>query len=209
MIINGLRISCATTVDSRPSDDSRSRCAASRWKRAIESVIVLNVVASSRASSSSHGAAGRRVPARQVAGRRHLAHRRGNRAERPRDRARDRVAQERRRQHRDHGDDPSRPVQRVEKTQALGPRAQDDRARSLPGLGRRAVGRMRARQRVVAMYLAPSRTRATGRRAEQRRQRRPELASAASTPGSRRRRRTRCRCSSERLKRARRRGCRG
>ena len=31
------------TVDSRPSDDSRSRCAASRWNRSIESVIVLNV----------------------------------------------------------------------------------------------------------------------------------------------------------------------
>ena len=58
MIISGLRISCATTVDSRPSDDSRSRCAASRWKRAIESVSVLNVVASSRASSSSQRALG-------------------------------------------------------------------------------------------------------------------------------------------------------
>ena len=66
MIISGLRISCATTVERRPSDDSRSRCAASRWNRAIESVIVLNVVASSRASSSSQaappgGAAMRRV----------------------------------------------------------------------------------------------------------------------------------------------------
>ena len=45
--------SCAMTVDSRPSDDSRSCCAASRWNRAIESVSVLNVDASSRASSSS------------------------------------------------------------------------------------------------------------------------------------------------------------
>ena len=52
MIISGLRISCAMTVDSRPSDDSRSRCDVSRWNRAIESVSVLNVVASSRASSS-------------------------------------------------------------------------------------------------------------------------------------------------------------
>ena len=42
------------TVDSRPSDDSRSRCAASRWKRAIDSVRVLNAEPSSRASSSSH-----------------------------------------------------------------------------------------------------------------------------------------------------------
>jgi hypothetical protein len=54
MIINGLRISCATTVERRPSDDSRSRCAASRWNRAIDSVIVLNVLARRRASSSSH-----------------------------------------------------------------------------------------------------------------------------------------------------------
>ena len=55
MIINGLRISWAITVESRPSEDRRSRCAASAWKRAIESVKVLNVEASSRASSSSHG----------------------------------------------------------------------------------------------------------------------------------------------------------
>ena len=54
MIISGLRTSCAMTVDSRPSDDSRSFCDISRWNRAIESVSVLNVVASSRASSSSH-----------------------------------------------------------------------------------------------------------------------------------------------------------
>ena len=53
MIISGLRTSCAITVDSRPSDVSRSFCDISRWKRAIESVSVLNVVASSRASSSS------------------------------------------------------------------------------------------------------------------------------------------------------------
>ena len=54
MIISGLRISWAITLDRRPSDESRSRCAASRSKRAIESVRVLNVDASSRASSSSH-----------------------------------------------------------------------------------------------------------------------------------------------------------
>ena len=53
MIINGFLISCAMTVESRPSDDNRSFCDISRWKRAIESVKVLNVVASSRASSSS------------------------------------------------------------------------------------------------------------------------------------------------------------
>jgi hypothetical protein len=55
MIINGFLISCAITVESRPSDERRSRCAASAWKRAIDSVSVLNVEASSRASSSSHG----------------------------------------------------------------------------------------------------------------------------------------------------------
>ena len=53
MIISGLRTSCAITVERRPSDDSRSFCDISRWKRAIESVSVLNVIASSRASSSS------------------------------------------------------------------------------------------------------------------------------------------------------------
>jgi len=54
MIIRGLRTSCAITVDMRPSDDSRSRCAASRWNRATDSVSVLKVEPSSRASSSSH-----------------------------------------------------------------------------------------------------------------------------------------------------------
>ena len=53
MIISGFRISWAMTVESRPSDESRSFCAASRWNRAIDSVSVLKVDASSRASSSS------------------------------------------------------------------------------------------------------------------------------------------------------------
>ena len=53
MIIRGLRTSWAMTVDRRPSEVSRSFCDISRWNRAIESVSVLNVVASSRASSSS------------------------------------------------------------------------------------------------------------------------------------------------------------
>ncbi len=66
MIISGLRISCATTVERRPSDDSRSRCAASRWKRAMESVMVLKVVASSRASSSSQAAPPGAAPIRRV-----------------------------------------------------------------------------------------------------------------------------------------------
>ena len=42
------------TVDIRPSDDNRSFWDISRWKRAIESVSELKVVASSLASSSSH-----------------------------------------------------------------------------------------------------------------------------------------------------------
>ncbi len=58
MIISGFLISWAMTVERRPSDDSRSRWFASRWKRAIESVIVLKVVASSRASSSCKGPTG-------------------------------------------------------------------------------------------------------------------------------------------------------
>jgi hypothetical protein len=55
MIISGFRISCAMTVDRRPSAERRCFCAASFWNRAIDSVIVLNVDARSRASSSSHG----------------------------------------------------------------------------------------------------------------------------------------------------------
>ena len=53
MIISGLRISCAITVDRRPSDKSRSFCAASRWNLEIDSVNVLNADPSRRASSSS------------------------------------------------------------------------------------------------------------------------------------------------------------
>ena len=53
MIMSGFRTSCAMTVESRPSDASRSFCDISRWNRAIESVNVLNVVARRRASSSS------------------------------------------------------------------------------------------------------------------------------------------------------------
>ena len=56
MIISGLRTSCATTVERRPSDRRRSRWAVSRWNRAIESMSVLNVEASSSASSSCHHA---------------------------------------------------------------------------------------------------------------------------------------------------------
>ena len=108
MIISGLRISWATTVDSRPSDDSRSRCVASRWNRWIESVIELKRRREQARVLVLPAAVGRhRDPPRQVAGGRHLAHRRGNRAERPRDRARDGVAQERGRQHRQRP--PSRP----------------------------------------------------------------------------------------------------
>ena len=61
MIISGLRTSCATTVDSRPRADSRSRSEASRWKRAIESVSVPKVRATTRASSSSHARPGPRL----------------------------------------------------------------------------------------------------------------------------------------------------
>ena len=53
MIMSGLRISWAMTVDSRPSDERRSRRDIVRCARATESVSVLNVDASSWASSSS------------------------------------------------------------------------------------------------------------------------------------------------------------
>ena len=79
MIISGLRTSWAMTVDRRPSDESRSFCDISRWNRAIESVKVLNVVASSRASSSSSAPAANGDLAGQIAGRRHLAHHLGDR----------------------------------------------------------------------------------------------------------------------------------
>ena len=55
MIISGLRTSCAISVESRPSAESRSRSAACCWKRAIEAVSEPKVRDSSRASSSSHG----------------------------------------------------------------------------------------------------------------------------------------------------------
>ena len=57
MIISGLRISWATTVDSRPSADSRSRCAASRCEAATDSVSALKVAAITVASSSFHAVA--------------------------------------------------------------------------------------------------------------------------------------------------------
>ena len=79
MIISGLRISCAITVERRPSDERRSRCAASAWKRAIDSVSVLNVEASSRASSSSHGPLRSDTFRVEIAGRRDIAHRRCDR----------------------------------------------------------------------------------------------------------------------------------
>ena len=140
MIISGLRTSCAMTVDSRPSDDSRSFCDISRWNRAIESVSVLNVVASSRASSSSQRlAVAQRDLARQVAGRRDLAHHVGDGGERARDRARDGEAEERREQHGDDGGDGELGVNRLQEAQLLGARAEDqrDRRRRRPVAGRR------------------------------------------------------------------------
>ena len=62
MIISGLRISCAITVDSRPSDESRSFWAASRWKRAIDSVSVLNAEAEQPRVLVVPGAAAQRAP---------------------------------------------------------------------------------------------------------------------------------------------------
>jgi hypothetical protein len=66
-----LRISCAITVESRPSAISRSRSDACCWKRASASVMESNVPASTRTSSSSHtrvdsGGAGVSVPVRAI-----------------------------------------------------------------------------------------------------------------------------------------------
>ena len=194
MIISGLRISCAMTVDSRPSDDSRSFCDISRWKRAIESVSVLNVVASSRASSSSQRWPWReRDLARQVAGGRHLAHDVGDGGERPRDRARDGEAEERREQHGDDGGDGEPGVNRLQRPQLLGARPQDERDRPGAGAGALAAGRERARQRDVVVARRartremPGRAQAVGERARSAR-------AAAWTPESGRPCRRRCRC---------------
>ena len=193
MIISGLRISCAMTVDSRPSDDSRSLCDISRWKRAIESVSVLNVVASSRASSSSQrSAVAQRDLARQVAGRGHVAHHAGDGGQRPGDRAGDGVAEQRRQQ---HGDDRRRRqagVDRVQEPQLLGARAQDqgDRSGRRPSCRRRGE---RPRQRDVLLRRRSHAARATVRGADAR----PALAyarAAASPRESVRPCRTRCRC---------------
>ena len=86
--------------------------------------------------------------ARQVAGRRHLAHHAGDRRNRPRDRPRDREADHDRENDRDdRGDDESRP-DRLEQPQLLGPRPHDQRHRSRAGRGLR---RQRTRQHRVLL----------------------------------------------------------
>ena len=142
MIISGLRTSCAMTVDSRPSDDSRSRWPASRWKRAIESVSVLNVVASMCASSSSQ------PPCRlvgdlpgEVAGRGDLPHVIGDRRQRPRDGARHAVADDDGQQRGAERDAGQRRLDGAQRTHALAARAHDDRRR----IGRAAAGAERLR----------------------------------------------------------------
>ena len=144
------------TVDSRPSDDSRSFCDISRWNRAIESVSVLNVVASSRASSSSQRLPWReRDLARQVAGGRHLAHHVGDGRQRPRDGARDGEAEERRQEHGDDRRDGELGVNRLRGRASCSVR---DRRISATGPALRAgrvAGAERPRQRDV--FLAAER----------------------------------------------------
>ena len=149
MIISGLRISCAMTVDRRPSDDSRSFCAASLWKRRDR----LGQRVERRRQQARvlvvPGAAAHRDLPRQVAGRRHVAHRAGDRRQRPRHRAGDAVAQDRGQQHRDDQRADEAGAQRVEEPQPLGARAQDraSRARQRPPRGRPSCGIGRARAR--------------------------------------------------------------
>ena len=134
---------------------------------------------------------GKRNLAGQVPGRRHLAHRRGDDAERAGDRARDAVAQHRGGQHGDAGDQEHRRVQRLQERQPLGARAQDDR---LCG-GRRRPERTRAAARrcrlpaTAARWSRCSRCRragpaSTGRRAPGAVRAVATRSAAASTPGS-------------------------
>ena len=201
MIISGLRTSCAMTVDSRPSDDRRSLCAASRWKRAIESVSVLKVVASSRASSSSQRRRlARRDLARQVAGGGHLAHRRRDRGQRTRDRARHGVAEERRQQHGEDRRHRQRGVDACAGTAAarcaIAARARDRRA---PPLRRRAVGVRRAAGAADILVVADD-GRATTSADAAAASSAASVAAAASPRGRRRPARRRPRCRVARLK---------
>ena len=124
MIISGLRISWAMTVDRRPSDDSRSFCAASRWNRGDR----LGQRVEGRRQQARvlvvPGAAPHRDLAREVAGGRHVAHRAGDRRQRPRHGAGDGVAQDRREEQRDDQRAGEAGAQRAQEAQALGARAQ-------------------------------------------------------------------------------------
>ena len=152
MIISGLRTSCAITVDRRPSDDSRSRCAASRWKRAIDSVSVLNVGAEQPRVLVVPGAALDGDLARQVAGGGHVAHRVGDGGQRPGHRAGDGVAEDRGQEQRDDEGAGEAGAERVQEAQALGARAQDERGR---GRWRSAAAPARANGRATITYSSP------------------------------------------------------
>ena len=134
MIISGLRISCAMTVDSRPSDDRRSFCDISRWNRAIESVSVLKVVGQQPrvlvVPAPPEPRAIFRVRSPVAATSRIDV---GDGGQRPRDGARDGEAEERRQQDRDDAPSPaSAGVDRLEEPQLLGARPQDQRHRARP-----------------------------------------------------------------------------
>ena len=197
MIISGLRTSCAMTVDRRPSDDSRSFCDISRWNRAIESVSVLNVVASSRASSSSHRWPLRQGDlARQVAGGGDVAHHVGDGGERLRDGARHGEAEERREEDGDHGRARQLGVDGAQQPELLGARAEDQRDRGLRAARGGLVGAPAAAaaprySSVLSVTLPCGRERL---RLQEHRECRPVLIAAASPRESGRPCRTRRRC---------------
>ena len=89
--------------------------------------------------------------AREVAGRGHLAHHVGDRGQRPGDRPRDREAEERRERDREHRRQRETGVDRVERLQLLGPRAEDQRDRT--GLHAVVVVARRQRPRERLVFL--------------------------------------------------------
>ena len=123
MIISGLRISCATTVDSRPE------------RRQPLALRLLALERADRLGQRVEGAAQQprvlvgpdalrhRDAVRQVAGGRHLAHGRGDGRQRTRDRARDEVAEHRRQQQRGDQRAGETRADRVQEARAVGPRS--------------------------------------------------------------------------------------
>ena len=131
MIISGLRTSCAMTVERRPSDVRRSFCDISRWnrddrvgqrvERRRQQPGVLVVPPAPLTD---------RDLARQIAGRRHLAHHVGDVRQRTRNRPRHREAENRREQHGDDRGGREPGVNGPQAAKQLGARPQDQRHRT-------------------------------------------------------------------------------